>query len=128
MAPIAYEDLEVDEDGAGDGMENDGEPRGQADQQTEEQVISKDTLNIYKVLWYIQHLLSIYIYRFCIQMDKQDLCIQGVHEKCFYYQEFLQPSPHQHLTAIGCSENGQTIGVIEHLHCFENSKISYMDM
>ena len=61
MAPIAYEDLEVDEDGAGDGMENDGEPRGQADQQTEEQVISKDTLNIYKVLWYIQHLLSIYI-------------------------------------------------------------------
>ena len=50
MAPIAYEDLEVDEDGAGDGMENDGEPRGQADQQTEEQVISKDTLNIYKLL------------------------------------------------------------------------------
>ena len=80
MAPIAYEDLEVDEDGAGDGMENDGEPRGQADQQTEEQVISKDTFNIYKVLWYIQHLLSIYIYRFFIQMDKQDLCIQGVHE------------------------------------------------
>ena len=54
--------------------------------------------------------------------DRRIEAIQGVHLiLCFFPRilKSLQPLPHQHSAAIGCTKNNQQIEVTVHSHCVE---------